>query len=131
MEGINFDELCIRGINNDEDLDMQELMEAVIAMDKWYLLIERVLDDGKIIPIVGDVNEKLWTFGFTDARRARKFAREKKITADTVVIDPAVCVPWLKEHERFGIVGIRFNEGKLGWYVSTKNLEYIMKMKVK
>lgn len=129
MNSADFDEICVRGINNDKDLGIQELMEAVVSIDKWYLLINKVVNEN-ITPIVGEVDGKLWTFGFTDARRARKFTREGKIDADIIEIDVAVCVSWLKEYEKFGIVGIRFNEGKLGWYISTKNLEYVMKMKV-
>ena len=126
---INFDELCVRGINNGENLCMQELLEATVLIDKWYLLIEKVVDDN-IRPVVGEVDDKLWVFGFTDARRARKFTREGGINADIIEIEPAVCIPWLKEYEKFGIIWIRFNEGKLGWYVSIKNLEYVMNMKV-
>lgn len=126
---IDFDELCVRGINGDRDLYMQELLDGLVDMDKWYLLVEKILDDN-IRPVVGEVDDKLWVFGFTDARRARKFTREKNVNADIIEMNPVVCIPWLKEYKRFGIVGVRFNEGKLGWYISIKNLEYVMKIKV-
>ncbi|MBP5426730.1 MAG: hypothetical protein J6Y29_02390 [Clostridiales bacterium] len=126
MIGIDFDELCRQGIHGDRELGIQRLLEATIAMENWYLLFEKVTDDNPK-PIIGKISDKLWMFGFTDVRRAKNFLREEEMDADIIKITPSVCLPWLKKYEAFGVVGVRFNEGALGWYASIRNLEYMQR----
>ena len=121
MSTENFNELCLIAMNIDKEEGSKRLVEATIKLDGWYILFEEVKNDNPK-PIVGSIGNGFWIFGFTDLKRAKKFKKEQNIKGAILKIEPSVCITWLKEYEDTKICGIRFNEGKLGWYITIKNL---------
>ena len=124
MGKINFDELCLVGMNIDRENGTYKLMEATFSIKEWYVLFETVTNNSPK-PIVGSINNGFWIFGFTEQNRAQKFMKKMNITGAILKMEPRVCVSWLKNYKSSGIKGIRFNEeGKLGWNVTIDNLLY-------
>ena len=124
MSKINFDELCLVGMNIDRENGTQKLMEATFGIKEWYVLFETVINNSPK-PIVGSINNGFWIFGFTEPNRAKKFMKKMNITGAILKMEPNACVSWLKNYKSSGIKGIRFNEeGKLGWNVTIDNLLY-------
>ena len=121
MNKINFDELCLIAMNIDKENGARKLVEETVKADRWYILFEEVTNNSPK-PIVGSINNRFWIFGFTDLKKAKKFKKEQNIPAAILEMEPSSCIDWIKEYQNTGIYGIRFNEGKLGWYITINNL---------
>ncbi|MCR9141028.1 MAG: hypothetical protein NXI24_02065 [bacterium] len=122
-----------------EDLD--NLWVAFLQLEEWVFLVQP-MPGRDPFPFIGQLEDQLWLFLFTDHERLRRFADtqgmlDAELNAHFITMNPDQALEWLARLQQSQsaaqysgpapppVYGIRVNEGPNGWYAPLESLPAI------
>jgi hypothetical protein len=131
----DFDKLQNKAFGTKKTKGLQHLnalWAAAYSLKSWEFPIHPKSSLKKPAPIVVTLDGKKWVLAFTDGKRLQALLKKqgwanKKSPGLFLSMTPLKGKLWLERLGKLGIHGVRFNEGKYGWFSPIVQLEPIYK----
>ncbi|HJW33740.1 MAG TPA: hypothetical protein VJ505_10285 [Holophagaceae bacterium] len=108
------------------------LWAAFLGLETWIFLTTGGRDLSQASPFIGLIEDQPWALVFTDPQKAAAFAgadprfRTPEGHLLFIELPKLEALGWVMGLQREGVVGLRINQGKYGWFTPLAHLPAIV-----